>query len=386
MDLSYILNELGEDRERHHGAVIPPVYQTSNFCFPTVAEMRETLVHEQDRAFYTRGHNPTVAILRQKLAALAGAEDCLVFGSGSGAIAAAVVSQVAQGDHVVCVRKPYSWTANLLNKLLGRMGVSTTYIPGEDPFEWEAAIQENTRLFILESPNTMTFEQQDIAAVAELARSRGIRTILDNSYATPLNQSPIALGIDITCHSGTKYLNGHSDVVAGVLCASRDLITQIFEGEFMTLGSILSPHDAALMIRGLRTLPIRLDRVAASTRQVIAYLDAHPQVARVYHPFSADYPQPELTARQLKAPGGLFSIELQAADIAACERFCNALERFKLACSWGGHESLVFPICTLYDSQNYSATTLPWNFMRFYVGLEEPEVLLADLERAFAAM
>ncbi len=382
MDLSYILNELGEDRQRHHGAVVPPIYQSSNYCFPTVAEMRETLVHEQDRAFYTRGHNPTVAILRQKLAAMAGAEDALVFGSGSASIAAAVMSQVQQGDHVVCVQKPYSWTAKLLKRILGRMGVETTFVAGTELSDWENAIQSNTKVFMLESPNTMTFELQDLAAVSALAKAHGIRTVLDNSYATPLNQSAIAMGIDLTCHSASKYLGGHSDLVAGVLCGSRELITEIFQGEYMTLGGIISPNDAALMLRGLRTLPLRLERVAQSTPKVVAFLEDHPKVGKIYYPFSPSHPQHDLALRQMKQPGGLFSLELNAPDIEACEQFCNALNRFLLACSWGGHESLLFPICTLYGSQNYGETPLPWNFMRFYVGLEDPEVLIEDLGQA----
>lgn len=382
MDISYILNELGEDRETYRGSVSPPIFQSSNFCFPTVAEMRQALSKEMDEPFYTRGHNPTVAILRKKLAALAGAEEALVFASGSAAIGAAVMSQVQAGDHVVCVQKPYSWTGKLLSKLLGRFGVETSFIEGTDPQEWEATARDNTRVFMLESPNSMTYELQDIPAVCAIAKSRGITTILDNSYCTPINQQAIAMGVDITTHSASKYLSGHSDMVAGVLCTSRKIAEVIFEGEYMTLGGIISPHDAWLMIRGMRTLDIRLDRVAETTPKVVAFLENHPKVERVLYPFSESFPQYELGQKLMRKPGGMFSILLKAPDIAACERFCNALQRFLMACSWGGHESLVFPICTLYDSQNYSQTTLPWNFFRFYAGLEPAEVLIADLAQA----
>ncbi len=384
MDISYILNELGEDRELHYGSVSTPIYQSSNFCFPNVAAMRASLADEMDVPFYTRGHNPTVAVLRKKLAALEGAEEALVFASGSAAVAAAVMPWLKAGDHVVCVQKPYSWTAKLLSKILKRFGVETTYIDGTHIAHWEAACKDNTRLFMLESPNSMTFELQDVAAVAALAKARGIVTVIDNSYATPLNMRPIEMGIDIVIHSASKYLSGHSDMVAGVLCTSRARAEQIFAGEYMTLGGIISPHEAWLMIRGLRTLAIRMDRVAETGAKVVAFLEQHPKIAKVYYPFSPSHPQHDLAKQQMRKGTGQFSIELNAPDIAACERFSDALKRFLLACSWGGHESLQFPICTLYSSQNYSESPLPFNFVRLYVGLEDADALIADLEQALA--
>src|SRR5690348_5720864 len=262
MDLSWILNHLGEDREQYFGAVAPPIVQSSIFAFPTVAKMREGFSDELTNHVYTRGNNPTVEILRKKVAALEGAEDCLMFASGPAAISTAVIASLRGGDHAICVARPYSWTRAVLRDMLGRFGVTTCFIDGTELTILKAALTENTRLMVLESANSMTFEQQDMAAVATLAKSRGIRTLCDNSHATPLNQSPIALGIDLVAHSATKYLNGHSDVVAGALCGSATLIREIFRGPFMTLGGLLAPHDAWLMIRGLRTLPLRMQRIA----------------------------------------------------------------------------------------------------------------------------
>ncbi|MEL6192956.1 MAG: PLP-dependent aspartate aminotransferase family protein [Bacteroidota bacterium] len=385
-DYSHILTHLGEDRDQVLGAVNPPIYYSSNFAFNTVAEMRHALTHEMDVPFYTRGHNPTVAILRKKLAALEKAEECLLFGSGSAAMAAAVMSQVQQGDHVVCVQKPYSWTGKLLVKLLSRYGVSHTFIDGTEATNYETAIQENTKLLILESPNSMTFELQDLTAVAAIAKSQGIRTICDNSYASPINQNPIEMGIDIVIHSATKYLSGHSDVIAGALCTSREIAEKIFQSEYMTIGAILSPHDAWLLMRGIRTLPLRMQRVAETTPKIVEYLAAHPLVDKVYYPFLADNPQHELAKKQMRQAGGQFSIELKVDSIEKVDAFCNSLKTFLMACSWGGYESLIFPISTLYQSANYAETTLPWNFIRFYVGLEEAAYLIADLEQAFAAI
>lgn len=386
MDLSYIINHLGEERENYFRAAAPPIMQASNFAFPSVEEMRNSLAHEMDVPFYTRGANPTVAILRKKIAALEGAEECLIFSSGSAAIAAGVMSSVKAGDHIVCVAKPYSWTNKLLHNLLSRFGVESTMIDGTDPENWWQAIRPNTRLFMLESPNSMTFELQDIAAVTAIAKAHGILTAIDNSYATPLNQQPISMGVDMVMHSATKYLNGHSDVVAGVLCCTRERAEHIFQGEYMTLGGIISPNDAWLMIRGLRTLPLRMERVAQSTPKVVAYLEQHPLVDKVYYPFSPSFPQYELAQKQMKRPAGQFSVILKADEVAQVDRFCDSLQHFLLACSWGGYESLIFPMSTLHTSMNYRTTELPFTLIRFYVGLEDPEMLIADLEQAFEKM
>ncbi|HPF69006.1 MAG TPA: aminotransferase class I/II-fold pyridoxal phosphate-dependent enzyme, partial [Flavobacteriales bacterium] len=262
MDLDHILDHLGEDRDALMHAVVPPVFQSGNFSYPTVAAMRETVQQEFDRPLYTRGYNPTVAMLRKKVAALEGAEDALVFSSGSAAIAAAVIAFVQAGDHVVCVRKPYSWTRKLLDELLVRFGVEATYVDGTDAENYRRACRDNTRLFILESPNSLTFELQDLSAVAAIAKEQGVLTLCDNSFNSPLFQRPIEHGIDLVAHSATKYLNGHSDVVAGVLAGSQAHIRQVMAKEFMTLGAAPSPHDAWLLMRGLRTLGLRMHRSA----------------------------------------------------------------------------------------------------------------------------
>lgn len=384
-DLSHILNHLGEERAGYHGAVAPPLVQSSIFAFPTVAEMRLGFADEYAAHLYTRGNNPTVAILRKKVAALEGAEDCLAFASGAAAMAAAVFASVRGGDHVLCIAKPYSWTRGLLRDLLPKFGVSTSFVDGTDVANFENAIQAGTRLIVLESPNTMTYEQQDLAAVAALARRHGLRTICDNSFATPLNQSPIAQGIDLVVHSATKYLNGHSDVVAGMLCGSEAILREVFKGPYMTFGAILSPHDAWLMIRGLRTLAVRMERVAASTAKVLAYVEAHPKIRRVYHPQASTNEQADLSHRQLKRASGLLSIDLDTDDVAAVERFCNALRRFLMTVSWGGYESLAFPVCAVFPAgAPVRATPIPLSLVRLSIGLEDADDLIADLDQALA--
>lgn len=382
MQLSEILMHHGEERSKYFNAVCPPIIQSANFAFATLDEFRTALTAEMDNYVYTRGNNPTVDILRKKMAALAGAEDALIFGSGSAAVAAAVIACVSAGDHIICVEKPYSWTNSLLTKFLTRFGVETTFVDGTTIENIAAAIRPNTKLLLLESPNSLTFELQDLRACAALAKQHGIISCIDNSYATPLYQRPLDLGIDLSVHAGTKYLNGHSDVMSGVICGSKKLMEQIFANEYMILGSIISPHDAALMIRGLRTLELRMQRSHDSAMKIATYLEQHPKVKQVLHPFMPSFPQYELAQQQMTGAGGLFSIHLDIERIEQAEDFFHALNHFLMAASWGGHESLVLPSAAFYKIPGREDSPIPFTLVRFYIGLENPDWLIADLEQA----
>ncbi len=381
-NFSYILNHLGEEREKYFNAISPPIIQSSNFAFDTIDDFRQAIRDEMQSHIYTRGNNPTVAILRKKLAALENAEDALVFGSGCAAIAAAIFSNAKSGDHVICVNAPYSWTYKILTNYLPDYGVEATFVDGRDIKAIENAIRPNTSLLYLESPNSISFELQNLAACAALAKKHGIVTAIDNSYCSPVFQRPIDFGIDIVVHSATKYLNGHSDVVAGVLCSSKKMIKKIFDAEYMTLGGVISPNDAFLMIRGLRTLELRLKRSDESARKIVAWLENHPKVERMIYPFSSAFPQYELATKQMKGCGGLFSILLKTDNMKNAENFFHKLKRFLFAVSWGGHESLVLPLCAFYNIEGYPNPPHPWNLVRFYIGLEDPDWLIEDLEQA----
>lgn len=382
MDISYIINELGEERDKYFNAVAPPIIQTSNFASSSVAEMRQKLQQESEVNLYTRGNNPTVRILEQKLAALEKAADAIAFGSGMGAVSAAVLSQVKAGDHIVCVQQVYTWTKNLLRKFLPRFGIQVTMVKGSEVELLEQAIRPNTRLLYLESPTSFTFELQDLQAVAELGKRYKCTTIVDNSFASPLYQNPLEFGIDLVVHSCTKYIGGHSDVMGGIVCGSKEQITKIFSSEYMTLGAVMSPHDAWLFIRGLRTLPVRMERVAASTRKVVDYLANHPKVAQVLYPFLPDHPQYDLAKKQMRNNAGQFSIILRTDKRKKVDAFCDHLQHFLMAASWGGHESLIFPMSAAYASDDMQFD-LPLNLIRFYIGLEDPDYLIRDLEQAF---
>src|SRR6185503_12880684 len=343
MDLSYILNELGEDRENYFNAVSPPIIQTSNFTFKTVADFRQALAEEFEADLYSRGNNPTLNILRKKLAALDGAEDALVFSSGIASVSVPVLALLKQGDHIVSVENPYSWTIKLFNNFLPKFGIQTTFADGMDVENFKAAIRPETKLIYLESPNTFSYELQDLQAVAQAAKERGILTMIDNSYCGPLYQQPITLGIDLVCQSATKYIGGHSDVVSGVLTGSRKLIKQIFDHEFMNIGPSLSPHSAWLLIRGLRTLPLRMQRSYESAKIITEWLAKHPAVDQVIWPFAPDFKQADLAKKQMQGCGGMFSFTLKAPSVQKIEAFCNKLQHMLMAVSWGGHESLIIP-------------------------------------------
>ncbi|MGB3181708.1 MAG: PLP-dependent aspartate aminotransferase family protein [Cyclobacteriaceae bacterium] len=382
--LSYILNHTGEE-VTYGNAAVPPIFQTSNFLFSTIDEMAGCLSHEDEQAFYSRGVNPTVETLCRKMAALEGTEKCLAFGSGSAAIAAAIMANVQQGDHVVCVEKPYSWTQKLLDNILSRFGVTATYVDGKRTEALREAIRPETKLLFLESPNSWTFELQDIQAAVALAKEHNLLTLMDNSYCTPLNFRPADMGVDIIMHSATKYIGGHSDAVAGLLCGSKAMCKKIFSGEFMTLGGILSPMNAWLLVRGLRTLHLRMERVSQTAAKVVDFLQKHDKVAEVYYPFLPSHPQYDLAMRQMKRGGGQFTIGLATDNEEKIRTFCESLTYFGMGCSWGGYESLIFPALTLHRSQNYK-TTLPANMIRFYTGLEEADDLVEDLRKALDAI
>ncbi len=386
MDISYILNEYGEDRDDYFRAIAPPIIQTSNFAFNKVDDLRKGFEDEYSTWLYSRGLNPTVEILRKKLAALDGAEDCLVFNSGAAAIFASVLANVKSGDHIVSVKGVYSWAKKMFEEILPRFNVTHTYIDGTDVQNFAAATLPNTTVYYLESPNSWSFELQDLKAVAQLAKQHKIITICDNSYCTPLYQRPIEYGIDLSLQSATKYIGGHSDVVAGVLSGSRKMIERIFNSEYMNIGSGIQPFNAWLLIRGLRTLPARLSRITQTTNEVIAYLQQQPLVEKVIFPFDEAFPQYALAKQQMQGACGLLTFIVKASTVEETELFCESLKHILMAVSWGGHESLIIPGSAAVKRDAFSAANANHRMMRLYVGLEEADYIINDLQRGFAAL
>jgi cystathionine beta-lyase/cystathionine gamma-synthase len=382
MDLSYILNELGEERENYFNAIAPPIIQSSNFAYKIVSDLRQALGNEFDAMLYSRGNNPTLSILRKKLAALDNAEDALVFSSGVAAISIPILAILNQGDHIVSVENPYSWTIKLFKDLLPKFGITTTFIDGSELVNFERAILPETKLIYLESPNTFSYELQDLKAVAALAKSKGILTMIDNSYCSPLFQKPIDLGIDLSAQTATKYIGGHSDVVAGVVTGKRELLNRIFDHEFMNIGASLSPHSAWLLIRGLRTMPLRIQHSFRGAEKITSWLQQHPRIEKVIWPFAKDFKQSDLAHQQMQGCGGLFSFTLKDSSIDKIETFCNALQHILMAVSWGGHESLVIPTIATIAKEDYDLNNERHQLIRMYVGLEDADYLIKDLVQA----
>lgn len=358
--------------------------QTSNFAYKKVDDFRKAFEQERDVFLYSRGNNPTVDILCKKLAAIEGAEDCLVFNSGAAAAYASILSTVRSGDHIVCVDRPYTWVQKLLDNILPRYGVSTSYIDGRYIEHFERAILPTTKLIYLECPNSWDFALQDLRAVAELAKAENISTICDNSYCTGLHQRPIEMGIDMTIQSATKYIGGHSDVVAGVVCGSAARMNDIFYREYMTIGSGIQPFNAWLLLRGLRTLPARLKQINETARQVIHYLKGHPKISEVIYPLDESFPQAELAGKQMSGAGGMLTFVMKTGQLEDIERFCEKLQHILMAVSWGGYESLVIPRCAGVKREDFRPENREHRMVRLYVGLEDPAYLIADLEQALA--
>ena len=382
MDLSYILNELGEERENYFNAISPPIAQTSNFAFKTVADLSKAFEDEMGGYLYSRGLNPTVEILRKKLAALDGAEDCLVFNSGAAAIFAGVLANVKAGDHIVSVKAPYTWAQRMFDIVLPRFGVTTTYINGTAIENWEVATKPNTTLYYLESPNSWDFALQPLKEVATLARSKKITTFIDNSYCSPLYQKPIEMGIDMAMQTATKYIGGHSDTLGGVLSGSHSMMKKIFDSEYLNIGSGIQPFNAWLLIRGLRTLPARIDRITKTSLEVLKFLKTHPKIESVIFPLDESFPQYQLAKQQMTGACGLMTMVLKTNKRTEIVKFCESLQHIMMAVSWGGHESLVIPKCSGIPVSDFDPSNPEHRYIRLYVGLEEAGYLINDLSQA----
>ncbi len=383
MDLSYIINELGEDRELYFNAVAPPIMQTSNFKFNKVDELRRAFMDEMSTYLYSRGLNPTVDILRKKLAALDGAEDCLVFNNGAAAIFAGVLANVKAGDHIVSVSKPYTWVQRMFDIILPRFGITTTYVDGRDANNYFKATKSNTTFYYLETPNSWNMALQDIETITAFAKQKNIITLLDNSYCTPLYQNVIEMGIDLAMQTATKYIGGHSDTLGGVLSGSHKMMKKIFDSEYMNIGSGIQPFNAWLLIRGLRTLPTRLNQINETTKKVVEFVKQHPAVSSIIYPFDESFDQYHLAKKQMKEAPGLFSFYVKAKSRQQIVTFCESLQHIMMAVSWGGHESLLLPKCAGIQDHEFIEQNPEHQMMRMYVGLEESDYIISDLKQAF---
>ncbi len=366
-----------EDREAHLGAAAPPIYQCSTFTYPDCEGFAGRHAPAPGRYDYTRTSNPTTSLLERKIAALERGEAARAFASGMAAVSAAILSCVRAGEHVVSISTVYGPTRRLLSDYLPRFGIETSYVRGTSVEDFEQAARPNTRLFYLESPSSLLFELQDLAAVAALARSRGAATICDNSNATPYLQNPLALGVDLVVHTATKYIGGHSDLVAGLVVGSAQRLTKLSALEGELLGAVADPFSSWLMLRGLRTLSLRMDRHQSSAGELARFLQGHRRVARVYYPGLDAHPQSALAKGQMRGQSGMLSFEPVGGRRSQAFQIVDALRYFCIGVSWGGYESLAIPI----QVRAPQSGEKKW-IIRLSVGLESIADLTADLNQA----
>ncbi|WJH33385.1 aminotransferase class I/II-fold pyridoxal phosphate-dependent enzyme [Paenibacillus sp. CC-CFT747] len=370
-----ICAHLGDDYDRFHGAVVPPIFQNSLFT-------RKTVNHGYT---YTRVTNPTTEVAEKKLAALEEGEEAKCFASGMAAITSALFSVLEQGDHVLCPKSVYAPTRGFLETYLNRFGVEATFVESESVEAFEQAIRPNTKVIYLESPVSNVFSLQDLSELSRLAKAYGLTTIVDNTWATPMYQNPIRFGIDLVVHSASKYLGGHSDIIGGVIIGRKEAMTQIMHRERGMLGGIMDPHQAWLLLRGIRTLPLRMREHQANAMKVAQFLEKHPAVSRVYYPGLPSHPQYELGRRQMSGCSGLLSFVPKGRG-EQIHAFMKGLKFFEEGPSWGGFESLINSPGLGISEEASRLTGIPWGLLRISIGLENAETLIDDLDRGLYSL
>ena len=376
----------GKGENRTH-AVTPPIWQTTTFSADSSEHFAEIATATRPAEFYTRYGNPTHKEVEATIVALEGGEAALLTSSGMGAIFTALMSMLKTGDHVVAQTNHYAGTTTLLEEMPRRFGVEVTLVDQTRADAFAEALRPNTRAVYAESPTNPLMQITDLRAVAELARARAITTIVDNTFATPVNQRPLELGCDAVVHSATKYLGGHSDVTAGCIVSSREFIERAWHFSLLA-GSILSPFDGWLLLRGLRTLGLRVERHNTNALAVARFLEQHPKVERVYYPGLDSHPQHELASTQMSGFTGMLSAELRGGYEEA-ERFISSLRLATYAASLGGHETLVVHPSAMWGGymtpEQRRAKGLSESLVRISVGLEDERDLLEDFARALDA-
>lgn len=351
-----------------------PIFQTSLFSCSSVEELLKNSEDEYRGLLYSRGNNPTVMQVEERLAALEHGEKAKLVSSGVSAISGAILSCVKSGDHIICSDEAYSWAKYICQTYLARFNVSVTFVDTTKTANIENAITPSTRVIYVESPSTMCLSVSDLRAISQLARRHGILTICDNTWATPIYQNPIDLGIDIVVHSCSKYLGGHSDLVGGVIISTNKIIEHIFKTEFLPIGTVPDAHQAWLIQRGMRTLHVRLPYHYSSALKFCDYLYSCDYVDEVLYPMHPQSKWHPLAREQMRGGSGLLSARLKPGNHDKAIKAVNSLRLFRIGCSWGGYESLVYP-----SFANRPESRL----LRIHVGLENPDSLIADFDRSF---
>jgi cystathionine beta-lyase/cystathionine gamma-synthase len=375
----------GANLDKRNAPMAQPIYQTSTF---QVTDSEQQLRATHTDMFYTRYGNPTHTAVEKRIAELEGADAALLFASGMNAITTSILALVKNGDHIVAQRDIYGGVTKFLSAWLPKLGVETTFVDTTDYDQHARAIRPNTRLLYLESPTNPTLRVVDLRKPVAIAKERQIITLIDSTFATPINQRPADFGIDLVLHSGTKYFGGHTDLICGVAAGRRDLIDEIHHTR-TTLGGTMDPHAAFLLLRGIKTLAVRVERQNESALRIAEFLSQHSKVRSVNYPFLQGHPQRALAMDQMKGGGGVLSFEVDGTGEDA-KRLSEALHLFTLAPSLGGVESLVsIPVLTshaMISAEHRQKMGVTEHLIRLSVGIENVDDLIADLEQALAAV
>jgi len=375
----------GADLEKKNGPVSTPIYQTSTFEVTDNDEQQR--VTTTDR-YYTRWGNPTNTVAEQAVATLEGTEGARTFASGMGAITSTILALLKTGDHIVAQRDIYGGVTKFLSQWLPRLGIETTFVDTNDYEQAARAIRANTRMLYLESPTNPSLRVVDLKKAAALAREHKLISMIDSTFATPINQRPAEYGIDLVMHSGTKYLGGHADLTCGVVCGRQELMEQLWETR-TTLGNCMDPHAAWMLIRGLKTLAVRVARQNENALRVAEFLEQHAKVRRVHYPFLKSHPEYAVAREQMSGGGGMVTFEVDGSGEDA-RRVSEAMRLFTLATSLGGVESLVsIPVLTshaMISAEQREKMGVTEQMVRLSVGIESGEDLIEDLERALEAV
>jgi len=371
--------------DKKNGPLSTPIYQTSTF---EVTDNEEELRATHTDHFYTRYGNPTNTVAEKTIAALEGVDAALTFASGMGAITTTVMALLQSGDHVVAQRDIYGGANKFLSQWLPKMGIETTFVDTTDYDQHARAIRPNTRLLYLESPTNPTLRVVDFKKVAALAKHHKLHSMIDATFGTPINQHPAEFGIDLIMHSGTKYLSGHTDLICGVVASRHELIERIWETR-TTLGNCMDPHASWMLVRGLKTLAVRVARQNENAHRVAEFLADHAKVRSVHYPFLKSHPQYDLAHEQMSGGGGMVSFEVEGTGEDA-RRVSEAMRLFTLAPSLGGAESLVsIPVLTshaMVPAAERAKMGVTEQMLRLSVGIENADDLIADLEHALEAV
>jgi methionine-gamma-lyase len=376
----------GKMRDAQHGALSTPIYQTSTFVFDSVQQGSNRFLGEEEGFIYGRLGNPTIRELEQKMAILEGAEDGAAFGSGMGAISSVLLANLKKGDHMIASAALYGCTFALLNHKFGDLGIEVSFVDMTELAEIKAAIKANTKLIFLETPVNPNLVVFDIKAIATIAKDNEILSIIDNTFMSPVLQQPIALGVDLVVHSATKFLNGHGDVVAGIAVGSADQIQNIKLTTLKDMGAVMSPNDAWLIIRGLKTLHLRVERHCQNAQTVAEYLDTHSAIKEVYYPGLPSHQGYKFIGQQMKAGGGVIAFELDS-DFEFALEFMNSLKMCVIAVSLGDAETLIQHPASMthspYTDEERREAGITDTLVRIAVGLEHVDDIITDLDQAF---